>query len=1279
MARPERPVNPADGPVEALAAELRALRRRAGSPGYRELAQRAGLSAAALANAAAGRRLPTWVVMQGFVRACGEDPVMWETRWRQASAEVAAARPPGNGNGNGVGEGVGDGDGESRSEPTGPRDPFLGLASYGPADVDWFFGRDRAVAQLVEWLGRRRFVALFGPSGSGKSSLLRAGLIAAVAGAERPSEPGEPIAGSVTVLVTPGASPRKSLRDALPPVPGGVPSKPVLLVVDQFEELFTMCQDPAERTAFVAELAALAGHAQDAAGTPAAPDRDTGERPGSRVVIGVRSDFYGRCTQLPVLAELLAGATLPVPAMTPDELQAVVTEPVRRAGGSVERALVATILADVAGRPGALPLVSHALLQTWRHRRGDVVTLADYEAVGGIAGSVARTAEAVYQGLTEAQTACARQILTRLVALGEGMDDTRRRVERAELDLPEAAAVLEALAAARLVMVDDTTVQLTHEALIDAWPRLQDWLQADRETLRRHRRLTEAGHSWEAHGRDAGALYRGAILDAWDDDSLDGLNTLERDFLAASRRHRAQQHALGRRRWRAAFATVATAALISSGLAVVAVTESRQATRERDLAVALRLAAEARGEMPGDIRRALQTALDAVRTQPDPQAIAALRQATAVAAMYVPGEGADLQLLGVALSPDGRRLVTTAADGHVGLWAWSSGRPQGAGPLRMTGHQGPARCPAFTRSGLVVTAGDDGTVRVWDIGKGQGAAVLRGHRGPVRCVAVAADVPRAASAGDDGTVRVWDVARPGAPSTALRGHAGPVLGVALSPDGRLAASAGRDGTVRLWPLDGTGTSRVLQTGRDPVHALAFDPDGGLAAGGDDGVTRYWAAPVAGGPVVLVPPSPEERSSVRMLAFHDDGELMAAVHASGDVVRRFRSGGFRDALWSSSSAGGVASVVADGDHLVGLRNDGAIASWDAATDTGVTVHDTLRGAWVEAFDAGQRTWRSDTDLPLPWQSDDTPPAAPGYVGPVALDGTKGSVAGWDGDGQIRVRVGTGTSRDLTLPARSPIHLAFSPDGGYLLAADELARGGSTVTTYALPSLRRLATTDLLSAAWIVALSPGGRHVAGPGSGSSIEVVDRQSTARIVLPGHTAFVTALAFAGDGTLVTAAVDGVRSWDVTGRRGLDNWKIPPGVESGARAVGAAGARVAAASSDGVIRVWRRGEQTAPVTLGGHRGRVVGMAFAASSRQLVSAGSDGTVRVWPDEDTDPLVFTGFEDIAAVAISPDGQRLSVAHSVAGDRVVTTWRCPECRTSTADLVELAETRLAAMRD
>jgi len=508
MPRPERSLDPTAGPVQMLAAELRDLRQRAGNPGYRKLAAEAGYSVAALANAAGGRSLPSLPVTLAFVRACGGDPSVWERRWRQAAAEWAASQS------NGV---------RHRTSAVDEEPPYLGLISYGVDEADRYFGRQRILTQLVEMLGEHRFIAVFGASGSGKSSLLRAGLIPAWRSGGPDGD------GNHVSLITPGAEPRKALREVLGRMPA---TAAVLLVVDQFEELFTLCRDSAERGAFITELA----------------EAVEGTEPRTRVVIGVRADFYALCAESAPLARLLAGANIPVGPLAPDELRVVITEPARHTRLSVERALVTKIMADADGQPGVLPLVSHALLETWRHRRGDVLTLAGYEAAGGMSGAIAQTAESVYQELVARDRETVQQVMARLVTLGEGVPDTRRRIQRDELDQPEVSAVLTRLADARLLVLGANTVEIAHEALIRAWPRLDDWLHADRDDLKLRRRLTEASLIWQSHDRDSGALYRGAPLAAWDGRGMRGLNALEHAFLTTSRERQARETTAQRRR-----------------------------------------------------------------------------------------------------------------------------------------------------------------------------------------------------------------------------------------------------------------------------------------------------------------------------------------------------------------------------------------------------------------------------------------------------------------------------------------------------------------------------------------------------------------------------------------------------------------------------------------------------------------------------------------------------------------------------------------------------------
>ncbi|MFE9450148.1 hypothetical protein [Streptomyces sp. NPDC006739] len=526
MGRPETPLDPGAGPIARFADELRSLRRAAGSPTYRLMARRAHLSVTALSQAASGKRLPTLEVVRGYARACGADPQVWKRRWEEAAAEVAAADR---------------GDDDA---------PYLGLARFGAGDRGLFFGRERLVEDLLALVREHRFAALLGASGSGKSSLLRAGLVPRLEQivAERGWE-------AVLEVVTPGARPAATHLSLLTPRQGG-PERWV--VVDQFEEVFTQCRDRADRWRFVDLLLAA---------------RDPGS--GLRVVIAMRSDFHARCAEHRELLDELRHAGLAVRPMSRTEIREAIVKPAAAAGLRVERELTARITEEVVDQPGGLPMLSHTLLETWRRRRSGVLTVAAYEAAGGVDGAIAATAEDVYGRLSPEQARTARRVLLALITPGDGAPDTRRPVRRAELREwrdPEVPVVVELLAQARLLTVDVETVELAHEALITCWPRLQGWIEEGRERLRQHRRLTEAARVWQEHGRDPGVLYRGARLSLAEalfiegEDSGEDLTAGERSFLSASRVARTMDdwaEARTRRRTRSLVVALSTALTVA--------------------------------------------------------------------------------------------------------------------------------------------------------------------------------------------------------------------------------------------------------------------------------------------------------------------------------------------------------------------------------------------------------------------------------------------------------------------------------------------------------------------------------------------------------------------------------------------------------------------------------------------------------------------------------------------------------------------------------------------
>lgn len=520
--------------------------------------------------------------------------------------------------------------------------PFKGLATFEVEDAQYFFGREQLVAELVARLVGAPLLAIVGPSGSGKSSALRAGLLPALAAGVLPGSDGWP-----RVLIRPGEQPMRELRRALSAVAG---DRRVVLAIDQFEETFTACRDERERDAFVS---AVVRAAHDPGG-------------GSVVLLAVRADFYARCATYPALARLLGANHVLVGPMSRDELRRAITRPAEQVGLRIEPELEDAVVADVEGQPGALPLLSTALLELWRERRGRRLQLAAYSHTGGVHGAVARLAEDALGHLQAAEQDVARKLLLRLADEGENGEMVRRRVPLAELDAHRregVARVLDVLTDRRLLTVSAGTVEVAHEALLREWPRLRGWLDEDAEGRRLHRHLTLAARDWAEGNRDRSELYGGARLASaleWRTEHEPDLNAAERQFLDASR-------AAGERaRLRVHFALAGAVALllIATTAAVFALDGRGRARAEARSAEAQRLGAQALNEQPLD--RSLLLARQGVALDDTPSTrdnlLAALRRSPAATGV-MRGDGGGLTA--VDLHPDGRTVAIGDYDGTV--------------------------------------------------------------------------------------------------------------------------------------------------------------------------------------------------------------------------------------------------------------------------------------------------------------------------------------------------------------------------------------------------------------------------------------------------------------------------------------------------------------------------------------------------------------------------------------------------------------------------------------
>ncbi len=486
--------------------------------------------------------------------------------------------------------------------------PYRGLQVFDVTDAPFFFGREA----LIEWLlneirptssaqNSNRFLGIIGPSGSGKSSLARAGVIAAIKQGQIPGSDQWPVA-----ICRPGADPLESLALAVNAVIGNTqhvsavrsliadfradartlhlttrmalqnaPDRRFVVVVDQFEEVWSLCHDDALGQATIDTLL----HAATVAGGQ------------TIVILTLRADFYGKCAAYLALATALSDHQLLVGPMTRDELRWAIERPALLVGAEFEPGLIEALLDDVQGQPGSLPLLQHALLELWNRRSGRKLTHAAYREIGGVAGALEQCAETVFNSLTPAEQELCKRIFLRLTQPGEGTEDTRRRATLHELlpangNTAAVDAVLHKLAGAdaRLVIIEggqpttaaqprtvqSEAVEVAHEALIRSWGRLRGWIDQNRAALRVHRQITEAAAAWEANNRDASYLYRGARLaegQEWAVAHTDELNQLERSFLEASVLARELERRAARRRTRWTIGGLMAALLVISGFA----------------------------------------------------------------------------------------------------------------------------------------------------------------------------------------------------------------------------------------------------------------------------------------------------------------------------------------------------------------------------------------------------------------------------------------------------------------------------------------------------------------------------------------------------------------------------------------------------------------------------------------------------------------------------------------------------------------------------------------
>ena len=1136
------------------------------------------------------------------------------------------------------------------SDPQG--EPYRGLTSFDVEDAAEFYGRERLVAEMVTRLAGGGLLGVVGPSGSGKSSVVRAGLVPALRSGVLPGSEDWTV-----VLLRPGEHPMRaldravlstfprelivSLRDAGELLLAAAARMPlgrrVVVVIDQFEEVFTLCAGQTERSQFIESLLnAVTNPSVDIC-----------------VVLTVRADFYGRCAEVPLLADLLSESHVLVAAMAREEYRRAVVNPAMRLGVSVDPALVDALVEDAMDEPGALPLVSTTMLELWDARAGGPLTFAGYVESGGVRGAVARLAERVYGEFSENQQALVRSIVVRLAGPGEGDSVVRRSVPLADFDLAadeQLAAVLDALAARRLLTVSDGAVEVAHEALLREWPRARDWLQEDRDGLRLRAHLELASQEWEQAGRDPAELYRGARLAAasdWASQHSRELNDVERDFVADSQaeaRRELNRQRRTNRRLRVLLAGALILVVLASTAGVVALGQRRSARRSAAVALARELGAEA--VSTPRIDEALLLARQAVLLNPSTQTESTLLstelRAPALEGSFILPAGSRSEYPN--LSADGRILAVYDAGGSgverfydaatrrpilhevateqipPPLWV---GRyfltPQTLKGSNLTWSVLDSRHNLTQVSTLVTSprhnsapygaqghafAGRDGRTLyyLWNELTQGGADsssyldrfdVRTGESQEVRLPAIgsvdgAQTGPRQLTVLTDDAVVTVDSASLRVERRLPHDFAQNTLGI-VSPDGSSAVYRANDlSTVTLINLKTGALTASASNSSAAIEWVAFAPDDRrVVVTADDGVSVVYSVPT------LHPLQRFAGSNVDVFgaAISRDGSTLFTPSVDGAVFEWDLSGSetfgkpFTIPVSDTSSA-----LPWESPPLAVDPNVSRFAAGDLAGP--VRVFSSTTGAQLATLGA-------DTTTAVAWSA----------AGPIAT-ASIGTVHLWQAAGTKFSSV-----RAFPLSPGTPYGASFTPRGDLLAVTTTIPQTVSNpnydgwLDVFDLSANRRLYAAPLYDGGNAVAFSPDGRLLAvgtdyatlvfNPSTGKELQAISERATAA-------------AFQDDNDLLTGNSEGlVQRWDpATGRQ------LGRAVQADSQAVSSitiAPGRFAVSGDSGGVNVWDDNTlQQIGTDLPGGSGYTGHAEYTADRQSIVVVYTDGSANVWP-------------------------------------------------------------------
>jgi WD40 repeat protein/predicted negative regulator of RcsB-dependent stress response/energy-coupling factor transporter ATP-binding protein EcfA2 len=1132
--------------------------------------------------------------------------------------------------------------------------PYKGLESFDFNDQDphYFHGRTALTDQLLEKVRQGNFLAVVGASGSGKSSLVKAGLLHQLKVGQRLSgsdqweirifRPGEhPLRslalafddvsepGQAESLVSQGAA---GLAEFVRKVIQKFDALRVVLLVDQFEELFTLCRDDNERQQFFACLLEA---------TFTLPQKEVGGL-GLTVVITIRADFVGKCAEQDYggLASCIQENSVMVTPMNQKELEAAITEPAKQVGLEIEPELVQQMLQDVEGS-GSLPLLQYTLTEMWEQRRTNCLTLTEYTQLGGVKGTLQKQADQVYSSLSEEHKLAAKRIFLELTQLGEATEDTRRQVPKQDLINDERSKelveqVILQLANARLLVTSQgekngtklTVVDIAHEVLIRQWQRLRQWLTDNREAMRKERKLEEAALEWQSRGKpeERAFLLEGIKLqDAQqflkDYADLGLLSTLTQEFIRVSqdyherlrqqeeerqRREREQEQKAREQEQKALREARKTIQLgiasfiVVAGVAVVAVGFAQESRKQAQLATAEKLAATAewiRSQEPHLNQTSVLVAVESMKrfqdlNQPSGEAKRALRAGLALLPQTVSEVSHENWVRAVAFSEDGQYLATASDDNTAAIWNVDTGKK-----IAHIRHEDKVEAVAFSQDGqFLATASDDNTAAIWEVKTGKEITRVR-HEDWVRAVAFSKDDQYLATASDDNTARLWDVKT--GQEVARINHESAVTGVTFGGDGQLLATASDDNTTRIWDVKTSQeVARINHEGS--VKAVSFSGDGQyLATASLDNTAHIWEVKTSQEVAVI-----NHEDEVYAVSFSPDSQFLAT--ASRDNTAH---------IWE----------VKTGKEVVGIRHDDDVYAVSFSPDGQFLA--------TTSDDNTARIWEIKTSKEIARISHKD------KVEAIAFSPDGQFLATTSDDNTARISEFKTTKGVARIRHEDVVEaVTFSPDGQFLATAsdDNTARIWDVNTGKEINRISHKGEVDG------VAFSPDGQFLATASDDKTARIWDVNTVREITTISHDDEVESVAFSPNGQfLATASGDKTaRIWDVN--TGKEMIRIRHEDEIEAIAFSPDGQFLATASDDNTARIWEAntGKEIDWIS---HESAVTGIAFSPDGQFLATASDDNTARILEVETGKQVVRIRHEDeVKDVSFSPDGQFLATA-------------------------------------